>query len=99
VRTVGVRDLQRNMGAVRRQLAEERYLVLTASDRPFAILFSSHPDSIEDDLRAIRSARALEAMRRIQADAKARGLDKMTMEEINALIAKVRRERSKRKGR
>ena len=37
--------------------------------------------------------RARIALDEIRADAKKRGLDKMTMPEINALIAEVRREK------
>jgi len=93
------RDLQRHMGAVRQQLAAERYVVLTARGRPFAILAEAEPEHVEEDLRAIAAARALAAMHRIQARSKAMGLDKMSMREIDALIAKVRRERHKRTGR
>jgi antitoxin (DNA-binding transcriptional repressor) of toxin-antitoxin stability system len=96
---ITVRDLRSRTAAIRKELATERDMVVTANGRPFAIIAAVHPDSVEDDLRAIRGARALEAMRRMQADAKARGLDKMTMEEIDALIAKVRHEREARTAR
>jgi len=99
MKSVSVRELQRHMGAVRQQLAAEHYVVLTARGRPFAILAAVEPDHVEEGLRAIASARALAAMRRMQASAKARGLDKMSMREIDALIAKVRRERRKGTGR
>ena len=93
------RELQRNMGAVRQQLAAERYVVLSARGSPFAILVSTEPGRVEEDLRSIAAARALAAMRRIQARSKAMGLDKTSMKEIDALIAKVRRERRKDTGR
>ncbi|HUT37175.1 MAG TPA: type II toxin-antitoxin system Phd/YefM family antitoxin [Planctomycetota bacterium] len=93
---ITVRDLRSRTAAIRKELATERDMVVTANGRPFALLSSVHPDRVEEDLLAIRSARALRAMDRIQAWSKARGLDKMTMEEIDALIAKVRRERGAR---
>ena len=96
---ITVRDLRSRTAAIRKELATERDMVVTANGRPFAILSSVHADSVEEDLRAMRRARALEAMRSMQADAKARGLDKMTMEEIDAVIAKVRREREARAAR
>jgi antitoxin (DNA-binding transcriptional repressor) of toxin-antitoxin stability system len=96
---ITVRDLRSRTAAIRKELATERDMVVTANGRPFALLSSVHPDSVEQDLQAIRIARALEAMKSMQADAKARGLDKMTMEEIEAIIAKVRREREARMAR
>lgn len=39
------------------------------------------------------SAKAIEALKALQADAKSRGLDKMSMDEINAEIAAHRREK------
>ncbi|MBI3697892.1 MAG: AbrB/MazE/SpoVT family DNA-binding domain-containing protein [Acidobacteria bacterium] len=38
----------------------------------------------------------LRALRAVQADAKRKGLDKLTMRDIDALIAEVRRERMQR---
>ncbi len=96
--TVSVRELERHMGAVRQRLATERYAVLTARGRPFAILAAAEPEHVEEDIRAFGRARFLDTMGRIQAHAKAKGLDKMSMRDIDALIAKVRRERSKKKG-
>ncbi len=96
---ISVRDLRSRTSAIRKELATERDMVVTANGRPFALLSSVRPDSVEESLRAIRKARALEALRLMQADAKARGLDKMTMDDIDALIAKVRREREARAAR
>ena len=43
----------------------------------------------EEEIRAIRSARAREALRRIRDKAKADGLDHLTMDEIDAIIASM----------
>jgi hypothetical protein len=48
-------------------------------------------DMVEGEIRAIRRARANDAMDRIRAQAKARGLDALTMDEIDRLIAEARR--------
>ena len=55
------------------------------------------PDTIEEEASAIRQARARLAIDRIREHARKTGLDKMTMDDIDALIAKVRRERGTRK--
>lgn len=96
---ITVRDLRSRTAAIRKELAVERDMVVTANGRPFAILAAVQPDSVEDDLLAIRTAKALRAMDRMQALSKARGMDKMTMDEIDALIARVRRKREARAAR
>ena len=60
-------------------------------------LVDKDADSVEEEVRAIRSARAQEALRRIGTKAKANGLDRLTMDEIDAIIAKARQERRRRK--
>lgn len=52
-----------------------------------------HPDGVEDEVLAIRRARAHGALSRIRAKAKADGLNGMTMEQIDAIVAKARPER------
>jgi antitoxin (DNA-binding transcriptional repressor) of toxin-antitoxin stability system len=96
---ITVRDLRSRTAAIRKELATERDMVVTANGRPFAILAAVEPDHLESDLLAIRRARFLATMDRIQARSKARGLDKTSMEEIDAIIAKAREERKKKIGR
>jgi len=71
----------------------DREVVVTANGRPFAGMTRVEPDGVEEEILAIRRARARTALSRIRAKAKADGLDRMTMDEIDAIIAKARRER------
>jgi hypothetical protein len=96
---VAVRDLRSRTAAIRKELATERDMVLTANGQPFAILASVPPDRVEENLLAIRRARALMAMDRLQDWARSQGLDQMTMDDVDALIAKVRREKRARERR
>lgn len=93
---VTVRDLRSKTAAIRKELAEEGDMIVTANGRPFALLLAADPDYAVEDLLAIERTLGLRALDRAQASAKARGMDKMTMEEIEAFIAKVRRERKAR---
>ncbi|MBM4040089.1 MAG: type II toxin-antitoxin system Phd/YefM family antitoxin [Planctomycetes bacterium] len=95
---ITVRDLRSRTAAIRKELATERDMVVTANGRPFALLAAVEPDTVETDILAIRRARFLATLDRIQAWSKAKGLDKLTMPEIDAIIAKAREER-KRKAR
>ena len=89
---IGIRDLRANTAALRRDLEADREIVVTANGRPFALMTRVQPDTVEDELMTIRQARARAALRRTRAKAKADGRDRMTMEQIDAIIAEVRRE-------
>ena len=90
---ITVKDLRSNTAQLRRDLQAEREVVVTANGRPFAVMTRVDPDGVEEEILAIRRARARAALSRIRAKAKADGLDRLTLNEINAIIAKARRGR------
>lgn len=94
MRFVSIREFRNGTAGIRKALKKEHEMVVTANGKPFAILADVDEESFEGRLDAMRRARFHEVLDRVQAKAKARGLDKMTMEEIDAVIARVRRERS-----
>jgi len=88
---ITIRDLRSKTAAIRKDLEQEREIVLTANGRPFAVITPVRSDTVEDEIRAIRSARAKAAVERIRIQAEVRGLDKLTTKEIDTLIAETRR--------
>jgi antitoxin (DNA-binding transcriptional repressor) of toxin-antitoxin stability system len=90
---VTIRDLRSKTAAIRKDLEQEQEIVLTANGRPFAVMTPVGSDTVEDEIQAIRRARAQAAVERIRAQAKARGLDRLTMKEIDTIIAEARRAR------
>ena len=88
---VTVREFRSQTSEIRKELRREGDIVLTASGRPFAILSSVGPDNVEEQLLALRRARARIALDRIRAKAKTDGVDKMSPEDIAALVSEVRR--------
>ena len=94
---ITIRDLRSNTARLRKDLQSEREVVVTANGRPFAVMTRVEPDNVEEEILAIRRARAHAAISRIRAKAKADGLDRLTMDQIDAIIAEARRE--KRRGR
>ncbi len=90
---ISIRDLRSNTASFRKDLETEREIVLTANGRPFAVMTSVSSNTVEEELLAIRRARARTALSRIRARARAKGLDTLSSRQIDALIAKVRRER------
>lgn len=90
---VSLRDFRTRTPQIRKDLSSEHEIVLTANGRPIAILAQVDENNFEERLKALRRSRAHALLDRIQAKAKARGVDKLTMEQIDAIIAKARRER------
>lgn len=89
---LSTRDLRNRPGYVR-DLARKEDLVLTANGKPFGILLGVNEDDFEETLRVIRQAKALRAVAQIRKQAAERGLDKMSLEQINAIIRDVRSKR------
>jgi len=92
---VTIREFRNKTAEIRRDLDTELEIVLTANGRPFALLSRLQPETVEDEIFAVRRARARVAIDRMRAQAKAHALDRMTMSEIDAVIADVRRKRRK----
>ena len=90
---VTVRELRGKSAAVWDALASKGDLVVTSNGKPIAILSSTTAETLETSLTALRLARAQLAVAEMQARARESGADRMTLEEINAEIAKVRSQR------
>ncbi|MBI2320347.1 MAG: type II toxin-antitoxin system Phd/YefM family antitoxin [Betaproteobacteria bacterium] len=96
MKTVTIRDFRTRPKQVRDALKREREAVLTANGRPVAVMIPVDAGSIEQTLETLRRARALEALRAIRRDAQRRGLAQMSARDIEAIIAKTRKARSRR---
>jgi antitoxin (DNA-binding transcriptional repressor) of toxin-antitoxin stability system len=92
MRFVSIRDLRSQTAGLRKSLSADGEIVVTANGRPFAVMTPVQPDRVEEEILAIRQARARSAVSRIRAAAKARGLDRLTPARIDALVAATRRE-------
>lgn len=90
---VSVRDLKINTGDVWEKLGKERELVITSNGRPIALMSEIAGNNLEPILNAVRRARGEWAIRQIQEESVRKGLDKMTMEEIDVIVKKVRKAR------
>jgi antitoxin (DNA-binding transcriptional repressor) of toxin-antitoxin stability system len=93
---VSIRELRSKTASIRQDLAQAREIVLTANGRPFAVMTPVSAETVEEEIQAIRRARTRAAIEGLRAAAKAAGVDKLTMEDIDAEIAAARRTRRKR---
>jgi len=85
-----VREFRLNTGGARRSLEKEEDLVLTASGRPFAVVSRVHAESFDKELLAIQRTRARVAVDRLRDAARVDGTDRLTMDEIDAVVRDVR---------
>jgi len=90
---VSVRELRSKTATIRQDLAQAREIVLTANGRPFALMTPVGPDTVEEELQALRRARARAAVERLRTQAKAAGLGQLTAAAIDQEIAAARRSR------
>jgi antitoxin (DNA-binding transcriptional repressor) of toxin-antitoxin stability system len=90
---ISIRDLRSDTAGLRRDLQADREIVVTANGRPIAIMTRVDPDTVEQEILAIRRARARAALSRMRNRARSEGLDRLTMDQIDDIVARARRDR------
>lgn len=90
---ITLREFRTQPGKVWKKLAKARELIVTRNGKPFALLTETTPTSLDEDLANLRRARFGRALSAIRAQAKSRGLDKLSSEEINKIIREARKAR------
>lgn len=92
---LSVRDLRGNSARVWRELPVEGEMVVTSNGRPVAVIAAVDESSVEQSLTAWRQVRATQAVAAIQYESVRKGLDGMSMGEIDAEIKSSRQARRK----
>ena len=92
---VSVRELRTQSAAVWDALGKEKDLVVTSNGKPIAVLSATTASTLEASLAALRQARAQLAVAAMQQRAQETGSDKLTLDDVNAEIEAVRRQRRK----
>ena len=87
---VTVRDFRTSPSSIWKKLPYERELVITNNGKPIALLTPLSDETLEDTISAVRKAKALNAMKKMQEISASLGNDKMTLKEINAIIKDAR---------
>jgi len=93
---VTVRELRAESAKVWAKIEAGEEVVITRNGKPFALLLNTKPEELESTLRAVRGQRFEASLRKMQKHAEQQGLNRMTMEEIDAEIALARQERRER---
>ena len=87
---VTVRDFRNSPSAIWKKLTTERELIITNNGKPIALLTPLDDETLEDTISAVRRAKAINAMKRMQEISVSLGNNKMTLKEINSIIKDVR---------
>jgi len=94
MRFLSVRELRAKSADVWKELSVEKEMVVTNNGKPVAVLTPVEGFSVEESLAAWRQVRASQALNAIHQDALKKGLDGMSMEEIDAEVSSSRKSRN-----
>ena len=93
---VPYRTLRNQPSALRKKLQDEGNLVVSVSGKPFAwMVHLDEDEDVQDILLMLSRLRAQRAARSIRKQALQDGFDKMSEDDINALIKQTRAERKR----
>ena len=87
-----VHDLRTSSKSIWEALAGDGEVVITHNGKPTALMLDISRGDFEETVRAVRQARAMRAINRMQEVAVKSGLDRMNLDDINAEIATARKE-------
>lgn len=90
---ITVRDLRGRSGQVWTKLARERDVILTSNGKPIAILSSVSEETLEESLAAVRRARAVAAVEKLQRQSIQAGTNVLSPAEITSEIKAARKAR------
>ncbi len=93
---VTIKDLRSRTAAIRKDLAADEEIVVTANGRPIALLTAVEGDNLEQELLTHRRARARAALDRTRAQAVAAGTSSTPMRKVEAAVAAARKGRKAR---
>lgn len=96
MRFLSIRDLRSKPAEIWKTLPSTREMVVTSNGRPIAVLSAVTEENLEETLAAIRRARAVTSVSELQLRSVEHGTDSLTMDEIDAEITEVRRQRRQR---
>jgi antitoxin (DNA-binding transcriptional repressor) of toxin-antitoxin stability system len=88
---VSVRDFRTSSASIWKKLPGEREMIVTNNGKPIALLTPLSDETLEDTVSAVRRAKAINAVKKMQEISVGLGNDKMTLEEINVIISDVRK--------
>jgi len=90
VKFITVRDFRTSPASIWKKLPIERELIITNNGKPIALLTPLTDETLEETVSAVRRAKAINAAKKMQETSVSLGNDKMTLDEIDAIIKDAR---------
>ena len=87
---ISIRDFRTQPDKIWEKLARAHQMVVTRNGKPFAILTATSPTDLETDLQNLRRSRFGRALAGIRTEAQKKGLDKLSLDQINDIIRDAR---------
>lgn len=87
---VTIRDFRSRSAQIQKDLPKYKEMVLTSNGKPIAVIAAISEDNVEDFIRTIHRAKAIEAVTSMQKRATRSGAGRLTMREIDREISAVR---------
>ena len=88
---ITVRDFRTSPAQIWKQLPEEQEMVITNNGKPIALLTPLSDKNLEETVKAVRKARAINAIKQMQEISIKKGNNKLAAEEIEEEIIKSRK--------
>lgn len=88
---VTVRDFRTKPGKIWKDLLVEQEMIITNNGKPIALLTPLSDSNLEDTIKSVRKARAINAVKNMQQISKNNRNDEMDDSEIHDLISETRK--------
>ncbi len=92
---ISVRDLRTSPARIWKDLPDEKEMVITNNGRPIALLTPISDDNLEETVKTLRQARAINAVKNMQLKSVQSGKNSISTEEIEEEIRVSRKTRVK----
>jgi len=88
---ITVRDFRTSPGKIWKKLPEEQEMIITNNGKPIALLTPLNDSNIEETVKAVRKAKAINSIKKMQEISLKTGTNKLTLLEIDEEINKYRK--------
>jgi len=90
---ITVRDFRTSPGKIWKELPEEQEMIITNNGKPIALLTPLNDSNIEETVKAVRKAKAINSIKKMQEISLKKGTNKLSLPEINEEINEYRKNR------
>ena len=92
---VSVRDFRTSPAQIWKRLPEEQEMIITNNGKPIALLTPLNDSTLEETVSAVRKAKAINVIKLMQQKSMKMKNDEMSLEDINAEVMEVRKNRKR----